>query len=101
MKEREEHIKANHPEAYEIIMANLEKLVTDPDMVIKDTKQPGTRWAILNVENSTIRVVVKLSTTKDATGYKNSIITGQLIQKTRIDRYVRKTRYEVVYKKKK
>lgn len=99
MKEREEHIRENHPEAYEIIMANLEKLVTDPDMVIKDTKRAGTRWAILNVENSTIRLVVKISTTRDAAGYKNSIITGQLIQKTRIDRYVRGTRYEVVYKK--
>lgn len=101
MKEREEHIKENHPEAYETIMANLEKLVTDPDMVIKDTKRAGTRWAVLNVENSTIRLVIKLSTTKDAVGYKNSIITGQLIQKTRIDRYVRGTRYEVVYKKQK
>lgn len=101
MKEREEHIKENHPEAYETIMANLEKLITDPDMVIKDTKRAGTRWAILNVENSTIRLVLKLSTTKDAVGYKNSIITGQLIQKTRIDRYVRGTRYEVVYKKQK
>lgn len=101
MKEREEHIKENHPEAYETIMANLEKLITDPDMVIKDTKMAGTRWAILDVENSTIRLVLKLSTTKDAVGYKNSIITGQLIQKTRIDRYVRGTRYEVVYKKQK
>ena len=101
MKEREEHIKENHPEAYETIMANLEKLITDPDMVIRDTKRAGTRWAILNVENSTIRLVLKLSTTKDAVGYKNSIITGQLIQKTRIDRYVRGTRYEVVYKKQK
>lgn len=101
MKEREEHIKENHPEAYETIMANLEKLITDPDMVIKDTKRAGTRWAILNVENSTVRLVLKLSTTKDAVGYKNSIITGQLIQKTRIDRYVRGTRYEVVYKKQK
>lgn len=101
MKEREEHIKENHPEAFETIMANLEKLVTDPDMVIKDTKRAGTRWAVLNVENSTIRLVIKLSTTKDAVGYKNSIITGQLIQKTRIDRYVRGTRYEVVYKKQK
>ena len=101
MKEREGHIKENHPEAYETIMANLEKLITDPDMVIKDTKRAGTRWAILNVENSTIRLVLKLSTTKDAVGYKNSIITGQLIQKTRIDRYVRGTRYEVVYKKQK
>lgn len=101
MKEREEHIKENHPEAYETIMANLEKLITDPDMVIRDTKRAGTRWAILNVENSTIRLVIKLSTTKDAVGYKNSIITGQLIQKTRIDRYVRGTRYEVVYKKQK
>lgn len=101
MKEREEHIKENHPEAYDTIMASLEKLITDPDMVIKDTKRAGTRWAILNVENSTIRLVIKLSTTKDAVGYKNSIITGQLIQKTRIDRYVRGTRYEVVYKKQK
>lgn len=101
MKEREEHIKENHPEAYETIMANLGKLITDPDMVIRDTKRAGTRWAILNVENSTIRLVIKLSTTKDAIGYKNSIITGQLIQKTRIDRYVRGTRYEVVYKKQK
>ena len=101
MKEREEHIKENHPEAYETIMDNLEKLITDPDMVIKDTKRAGTRWAILNVENSTVRLVLKLSTTKDAVGYKNSIITGQLIQKTRIDRYVRGTRYEVVYKKQK
>lgn len=101
MKEREEHIKENHPEAYETIMANLEKLITDPDMVIRDTKRAGTRWAILNVENSTLRLVIKLSTTKDAVGYKNSIITGQLIQKTRIDRYVRGARYEVVYKKQK
>lgn len=101
MKEREEHIKENHPEAYDTIMASLEKLITDPDMVIKDTKRAGTRWAILNVENSTIRLVIKLSTTKDAVGYKNSIITGQLIQKTRIDRYIRGTRYEVVYKKQK
>ncbi len=81
MKEREEHIKANHPEVYETIMANLEKLVTDPNMVIEDIKQTGTRCALLNIENSMIRLVVKLSTTKDAIGYKNSIITGQFIQK--------------------
>ena len=99
MKEREAHIKANHPEAYDDVMKNLTQLVVNPDIVIEDTKRPGTRCSVLNLDNSAIRLVIKLSTTTDAIGYKNSIITGQLIKKTRIDRYIRGNRYIVVYKK--
>ncbi len=99
MKEREEHIKERHPEAYEDIMANLNTLITSPDLVMEDTKKPGTRWAILKLSNANIRVVVRLSTTANTAGYKNSIITGQYLTEERLGKYIKGKRYIIVYKK--
>lgn len=101
MKEREEHIKSRHPEAYDEIMANLKELITEPDMVIEDKKKPGTRWAILDSTNSKLRIVLRLSTKADAVGYKNSIITGQYLTEKRLEKYIKAKRYVVVYKKQK
>lgn len=101
MKEREEHIKERHPEAYEDIMANLSTLITSPDLVMEDTKKPGTRWAILKLSNANIRVVVRLSTTANTAGYKNSIITGQYLTEERLGKYIKGKRYIIVYKKQK
>lgn len=101
MKEREEHIKERHPEAYEDIMANLNTIITSPDLVMEDTKKPGTRWAILKLPNANIRVVVRLSTAANAAGYKNSVITGQYLTEERLEKYLKGKRYVMVYKKQK
>lgn len=101
MEERKEHIKERHPEAYEDIMANLNTIITRPDLVLEDTKKPGTRWAILKLPNANIRVVVRLSTVANAAGYKNSVITGQYLTEERLEKYLKGKRYIMVYKKQK
>lgn len=101
MKEREEHIKTSHPEAYEKIIGHISEIIAQPDIVLRDLKNDRTRWAVKKVGDDNARLVIKLSTIGTAIGYKNSVITGQIITKDRLDKYIKKGRVVVVYRNKK
>lgn len=88
-----QHILQRHPEAFEKILNQLELTITEPDFIIED-KHPNTGLVIKQVETNTesIQVVLRICTSKDEPGYKNSVISCWQISKSRLQNYLRNKR---------
>lgn len=98
MAERELHIKEKHPDAYNIIMKNLKNIVENPDATFAEIDKNDTVWAVKQIDTQHARVVLKISRSTNILGYKNSVITGQLISKKRIEKALKKNRIILIYK---
>lgn len=99
--ERIIHIKNRHPEAVEIIVKHYKDIVANPSVILKDRKNPATIINIKEIESSNYLIVIKLNlkSNKSNVRYKNSIITGQILSKKRLLKYINK--HKVIYKKEK
>lgn len=88
-----QHILQRHPEAFEKILNQLELTITEPDFIIED-KHPNTGLVIKQVETNTesIQVVLRICTSKDEPGYKNSVISCWQISESRLQNYLRNKR---------
>lgn len=84
-KERLQHIEERHPEAVEIIKNNFDKIIENPDYVLKDGKNENTILLIRELESKAYNTVIKISV-KENTELKNSILTFYKIR----DREVRR-----------
>lgn len=92
------HIKNNHPNDYERFSHHFSEIVANPDYIIRDNK-PDTAIILKEImeDDERFYTVLRLSTSKDPEGYKNSIITFLKIDQKRWDRYLR--RKEILYKR--
>ena len=97
--ERVLHIQKRHLEALETIIKFYRDLVETPDFILKDKKNPDTIINIKSIEGENFLVVIKLNVESNLKNrdYKNSIITGQLLNKKRLCKYINK--HKVLYKK--
>ena len=84
-KERLQHIEERHPEAVEIIKNNFDKIIENPDYVLKDGKNENTILLIRELESKAYNTVIKISV-KENTELKNSTLTFYKIR----DREVRR-----------
>ena len=93
-----DHVMKRHPADYEAYLEYMAECVSDPDYVIASNK-PNTAIVLkeLEVEGKMVKVILRLQTTSDPVGYKNSIITFQHIEKKRYSRYVRNGK--IIYQK--
>lgn len=93
-----EHIKERHPNDYELYFKYFKDIVEDPDYVIKDTK-PNTGFLLkeFNEENKKFQLVLRLHTSKDEPGYKNSIITFLKVNEKKYNQYLRNKK--IIWKK--
>ena len=93
------HIRERHPEAYTDVKRYVKDILDDPDYIIKD-HHPNTGLVVkkLVAERENVILVLKIATSDDRRGYKNSIITSWKITEKRLDNYLRNK--DVVYKKK-
>ena len=87
-EERIEHIREHHPGHYEKISPHLKAAVETPDFILKDAKNTGLILKRIEIDNISIQIILRLHTTSDRTGYKNSIISAWEISKSRWENYI-------------
>lgn len=97
--ERIQHIEERHPGAYDKIKDYLQQALDDPDYILEDEKNPNTGIILKLVDENGMRfqMVLRVHTSTDPDGFKNSIISGWDISESRWKNYVNNKK--VLYKK--
>ena len=86
--ERINHIKEHHPNDYEQYEKYLRQTVIDPDYIIH-TDKPNTAVALKSLDDKYFKTIVRLATSNDKKGNKNSVITFMKIREKEYDRLLR------------
>ncbi len=96
--ERIQHIEERHPGAYEKIKDFLQVALDDPDYILED-KNPNTGIILKLIEEKGLRfqMVLRIHTSTDPDGFKNSIISGWDISESRWKNYINNKK--ILYKK--
>ena len=98
--ERIAHIQEHHPGEYEKVRGYLERIIQDPDYIMEDKKNPTNTGLLLKriEENGEpVQLILRLLTSKDKKGYKNSILSAWTIGEDRWKNYERNRK--ILYKK--
>ncbi|MCM1387679.1 MAG: PBECR2 nuclease fold domain-containing protein [Bacillus sp. (in: Bacteria)] len=93
-----QHIKNRHPNDYERFSQYFNQILKEPDYIIEANKLDTAvilKEIVDNGEN--FQTVLRLCTSKEPDGYKNSIITFLKIDEKRWKRYLRTKK--ILYKK--
>ena len=90
------HIKERHPGDYETVLEHMAEAIRKPDFILKDERK-NTGLIIKAVKEENIQTVLRIHTSEDEEGYKNSIISCWGISKKRLQNYLRNK--EILYKK--
>ena len=93
-----QHIKDHHPNDYEQFSKYFPEIVAIPDYIIRGNR-PYTAVILKEVIDGEERfqTILRLCTSKDPDGFKNSIITFMKIDEKRWKRYLRTK--EILYKR--
>ena len=93
-----QHIRERHPDDYEWFSRHFFEIVSNPDYIIESNK---ANTAIILKEivdnNERVQTILRLCTSKEPKGYKNSIITFMRIDNKRWKRYLRTKK--ILYKR--
>lgn len=95
-EERVRHIQIHHPGHFEEIGPFLEAAILSPNYILEDA--PNTGLVLKWVEENGVRLqlVLRLHTSSDPNGLKNSIISAWKISESRWNNYVRNKK--ILYK---
>lgn len=93
-----QHIRERHPDDYERFSKYFSEILSSPDYIIEANK-PDTAVILKEIvdRDERFQTVLRLCTSKEPEGYKNSIITFLKIDEKRWNRYLRTKR--ILYKK--
>ena len=85
-----EHILQRHPEVFPVVMDVVRDTLRDPDYIIED-KHPYTGLVVKRLEtgSESLQVVLRICTSEDQAGYKNSVISCWEISERRLKNYLR------------
>lgn len=78
--ERIAHIKERHPSDYETVLEHMSEAIRKPDFILKDGRK-NTGLIIKAMREENIQTVLRIHTSEDEEGYKNSIISCWRISK--------------------
>ena len=93
-----QHIKDRHPEVYDRVLSNIEEAIRIPDYIIRDKHEyTGLVVKQIKTENGVLQVVLRLCTSEDEQGYKNSIISCWELSERRLQNYLRNK--EILYRR--
>lgn len=95
--ERMDHIKQRHPEDYEFFEKFGAQSVTDPDLIVKDSKNEGTIFMIKKLPDTNLNIVARLALETDKPGLKNSVMTFYRIRERNLNKMIEKNK--LLYKK--
>lgn len=92
------HIKNRHPNDYENFSSYFSDILSDPDFILEANK-PNTTFILKQItENDlTVQLILRLQTSQDPKGYKNSIITFLKIDIKTWNKYLRNKK--ILYRK--
>ena len=92
------HIKNRHPNDYENFSYYFSDILSDPDFILEANK-PNTAFILKQItENDlTVQLILRLQTSQDPKGYKNSIITFLKIDIKTWNKYLRNKK--ILYRK--
>lgn len=96
--ERVDHIRTRHPDDYELFEAYSQKVLSEPDAIIKDCKSINTVFIIKKTADTNRNVVVKLILENEESAYKNSVMTFYRIRDKNLNKLINKNK--MLYKKK-
>lgn len=96
--ERLEHIKERHPEIVDVLKDNYVETVNNPDYALKDYKNTDTALFLKKIEDYSINLVVKLSTSNSDKSLENSAITVYRVRKREVKRLQKKNK--IIFDKK-
>ena len=93
-----QHIKDRHPNDFERFSKYFSEIVSEPDYIFSGSK-PDTAVILKEIVDGDERfqTILRLCTSKNPQGYKNSIITFMKIDEKRWKRYLRTK--EILYKR--
>lgn len=94
--ERVIHIMERHRPDYKTVIEYMTEAIRTPDYILRD-ERVNTGLIIKSLQEDNIQVVLRIQTSKDVTGYKNSIISCWRISERRLQNYLRNK--EILYKK--
>ena len=85
-----QHILQRHPEVFPVVMDVVRDTLRDPDYIIED-KHPYTGLVVRRLEtgSESLQVVLRICTSEDQPGYKNSVISCWEISERRLKNYLR------------
>ena len=94
-----QHIKDRHPEAYNKVLKNIQETISTLGYIIRD-KHAYTGLIIkrIQTEEGFLQIVLRLCTSGDEHGYKNSVISCWKISERRLQNYLRNK--EILYSRK-
>ena len=92
------HIKNRHPNDYENFSSYFSDILSDHDFILEANK-PNTAFILKQItENDlTVQLILRLQTSQDPKGYKNSIITFLKIDIKTWNKYLRNKK--ILYRK--
>lgn len=94
--ERIEHIRNHHPGHFEVIAPFLKTAIEAPDYILEDAPNTGLILKEINNNDLRIQMVLRIHTSTDSPGFKNSVISAWKISGSRWNNYLRNKK--VLYK---
>ena len=92
------HIQERHPDVFENLIMDIKEAIDSPDYIIKDKhKNTGLVIKKQNDKEQNIHIVLRICTSEDEPGYKNSVISSWKISERRLQNYLRNK--QILYKK--
>jgi len=91
-----QHIKERHPDDYERFAKYFPEILANPDYILKGNK-PNTAFILKNfgIEEENFQLILRIITSADPKGYKNSIITFLKVSNKKWNKYLRNK--EILY----
>lgn len=96
-QERYIHIITRHKEDYELYFNNVIEIISNPDYILKDSKNEDTAMVIKHIQNTNINVIIRLAIENDDIHCKNSIMTFYRIRDKNLLKLMKKNKS--IYKK--
>lgn len=95
-EERIRHIKNHHPGHFEVIEPFLKAAIEAPDYILEDAPNTGLILKSINENGLRIQMVLRIHTSADSPGFKNSVISAWKISESRWNNYLRNKK--ILYK---
>lgn len=97
-EERIAHIKERHPNDYEFYSKCLKDAVENPDYILGGNL-PNTAFILksVGIKDKNAQLILRLVTSEDSPGLKNSIITFLVVSNKKWNKYLRNKK--ILYKK--
>ena len=95
--ERIQHIKEHHPGHFKIVAPFLQNALEEPDYILEDSNKSGLLLKKIEENGLQIQVVLRIQTSADTDGFKNSVISAWKIRDKEYNRLIRNK--NILYKR--